>query len=433
MNFPQLWRLRRPLYRFAEGQVYQDKLRGLRKFKPVQFSSVRSPHCLFVFMEQDRELANKLYLALRNGVGTFPGCAVLTGIHLEKTQAEKLLVRSRPGGQAREHFETIARRLQGEGPTVDFGFVIQSREADPRDDPYGASKAAFLQAGVASQYVSYELLGAEQQFRFAMTNIALSFFVKLGGVPWSVVPSRKATSLVIGIGRAETRTTTGNVQFTGFAISVLSDGQYIATDYFPPARSYSEFLTVLQPALTDALTSLLERKSLERLTIHVTRFEKSDLVRVVTQAVESAQDRRGIYVPFEVVRVSPDSEFMVLDLAHPGYVSAEGTVVSLRPSKVLLVTEGREEKAVWHGRKPVSVELTREFRSEGAVDFRDSIADAFALSSVNWRGFNAITQPVSIQYAHLLAEQVAKVASFDPQLAGTAIQSDKLRGIPWFI
>ena len=81
----------------------------------------------------------------------------------------------------------------------------------------------------------------------------------------------------------------------------------------------------------------------------------------------------------------------------------------------------------------MALELTREFHSEGALDFKRTVADAFALSSVNWRGFNAVTQPISIQYAHLLAEQFAKVADFDPQLAGRAIQSDRLRGIPWFI
>jgi len=398
--------------------------------KPVH---VRAPHCLFIFMEHDRERANKLYLALRNGIGSFPGCNRLVGVTLDRPQAERLLIRRRDGHQAQEHYETITRRLES-GPKVDFAFVIQSRLPDPSDDPYGASKAALLHAGVSSQFVSYELMDSEQQFRFAMTNIALSFFVKLGGVPWSVVPPSASASLVIGVGRAETRALDRPTQLTGFAISVLSDGQYIATDYFPPATSYSEFIASLKPALAHALERLLaENTLLDRLTIHVTRFERRDLVTAVREAVESAQDARGVFVPFEIVRVSSDSEFMVVDLSNPGFVSMEGTVVSLRPARALLVTEGRDEKSVWRGRKPVALELTREFHSEGALDFKRTVADAFALSSVNWRGFNAVTQPISIQYAHLLAEQFAKVADFDPQLAGRAIQSDRLRGIPWFI
>ncbi|MFL6246368.1 MAG: Piwi domain-containing protein [Thermoanaerobaculia bacterium] len=382
-------------------------------------------------MEQDRERANKLYLALRNGVGSFPGALSLTGITMERDQAEKLLVPNLPGAQARAHYDAITQRL-AKGK-VDFAFVIQSRNADPRDDPYGASKAALLAAGVASQFVSYELIDSDQQFRYAMTNVALSFFVKLGGVPWSVVPARGSASLVVGIGRAETRTGAGKSRLTGFAISVLSDGQYIATDYFPPAKSYEEFLEVLGPALTNALVELLRDRPLERLTIHVTQFERFDLVKVVGESVQIAQDKSGVYVPFEIVRVTVDSDFMVMDLGHNGYVSAEGTVVSLRPTRALLVTEGRDEKSVWRGRKPVSLELNRENYGGSTIDFRQTVADAFALSAVNLRGVNAVTQPISVQYAQLLAEQVAKVADFDPDLAGTAIQNELLRDVPWFI
>src|SRR6266540_1006837 len=166
MVYPQVWHLERPAYIFGGGNTFPDKLRGLTKFAPVKFSRIRSPHCLFIFMEQDRERANKLYLALRNGIGSFAGCARLTGITLEKSQAEKLLISTRPGKQAREHYDAIVHRLT-RSPQVDFAFVIQSRNADHRDDPYGASKAALLGAGVPSQFVSYELLDADQQFRYA--------------------------------------------------------------------------------------------------------------------------------------------------------------------------------------------------------------------------------------------------------------------------
>src|SRR5438309_9805341 len=112
MRYPNVWTLHRPKYVFGDNQTFADKLRGLTKYQPMKPVHVRAPHCLFIFMEHDRERANKLYLALRNGIGSFPGCNRLVGVTLDRPQAERLLIRRRDGHQAQEHYETITRRLE---------------------------------------------------------------------------------------------------------------------------------------------------------------------------------------------------------------------------------------------------------------------------------------------------------------------------------
>ena len=54
---------------------------------------------------------------------------------------------------------------------------------------------------------------------------------------------------------------------------------------------------------------------------------------------------------------------MVMDLNDTGYVAEEGAVVQSTKRHSLIVMEGRHEKAPWKGRKPVTLEVQREYAS----------------------------------------------------------------------
>lgn len=339
--------------------------------------------------------------------------------------------------QARAFSDAIENRLTSDAEKPDFAFVLYSRQ--PRanvDDPYDFAKAALTKHGIPSQYVSWELLSSPNQFRYAISNIALSFFVKLGGVPWSISLQRKAPTLVLGIGRAEAEDPGSRTRrrLIGFATCTLSNGVYLSTSFFPPANTHKRFLAHLRQGLKETIDRLLrQQKELEKVTIHVTRFERHDTIEVIRDVIKGYEQTREVPIPFELIRLTKDSDFTVFDLSHPGYVSKEGTVVALGPGHALLVTEGRVEKAVWRGRKPVTLEMHREYCSSPTLQFRDTIVDAFYLSSVNWRGFNVITQPISLQYAKLLAEQVAKMSRAEPDICSYIQQYAEFDSIPWFI
>ena len=88
---------------------------------------------------------------------------------------------------------------------------------------------------------------------------------------------------------------------------------------------------------------------------------------------------------------------------------------------------------MWRGRKPVTLEMHREYHSSASLRIRDTVEDAFYLSSVNWRGFNAITQPISLQYAQLLAKQVAKMSTVEPEICNHIRENRAFNAVPWFI
>jgi hypothetical protein len=440
MSFPYVYRLRRPLYSYSEDgeNTDPDKLRGLLRYTPFREAKTKEPSCLFVFMQKDRDHANNLYLTLRNGIARFPGCKQLTGISLERDNVEAVRVPEKSEkDQAQAFFDSIEDRLTSRAEKPDFAFVLHSRQPKPYlQDPYDWAKAALTKHSIPSQYVSWELLDSPNQFRYAISNIALSFFVKLGGVPWSISLEKKAPTLVVGIGRAETEDPTSRTRrrLTGYAICILSNGLYLDTSFFPPAETHNQFLIHLVQGLREALNKLLDsHKDVEKVTIHVSRFERRETIQAVKRVIWEYEQTQQIPIPFEVVRLTEDSSFSVFDLSHPGYVSEEGTIVALGRSHALIVTEGRREKAVWRGRKPVTLEIHREYCSSPSLQIRDTIEDAFHLSSVNWRGFNVITQPISLQYAKLLAQQVAKMSHVEPDICSHIQEHEGFNAIPWFI
>ncbi len=439
MSFPHTYHLKRPLYAFsADGsRTHRDKHRGLLTFSPLQPATTPEPRCLFIFTEDDSDHANRLYLALRNGIARFPGCKRLVGISLEKLNVEPVRVAvslDKPLGAS--FYRAVLDRLEKDGSRPDFAFVIYSKEISSlKDDPYPGAKAALASHGIASQYVSWELLNSEQQFRYAISNLALSFFVKLGGIPWSIALQKREPTLVFGIGHSRTVTPAGVVKLTGFATCVLSNGVYMRTAFFPPATSEDEFLEALRSGLRAALASALKDRTsgLERVTFHVSQFERREVIRTIAETVQEFEQKQGLVIPFELVRLNEDSDFTVIDLSHPGYVSEEGTIVALGAKHALIVTEGRRETDVWRGRKPVTLELKREYASAPQPSLRQTIEDALFLSSVNWRGFNAVTQPITLQYARLLTNLVGKMALCDPSI-GTILQTQhSLNAVPWFI
>ncbi|MBI1878446.1 MAG: hypothetical protein HYR94_09505 [Chloroflexi bacterium] len=440
MNFPFVYRLKRPFYTYTEDGRNRDpdKLRGLLRYTPFKPAPIKEPKCLFVFTQHDRDHANELYLSLRNGIANYPGCKRLTGISLEKENVEAIKVPEvSEENQSRAFFDAIESRLTNSVEKPDFAFILYSKQPKPAtQDPYCGAKTALTKYGIPSQFVSWELLEVSYLFRYAISNIALAFFVKLGGVPWSVSLERRTPTLVFGVGHAEIedRASQTRRRFIGFATCVLSNGLYLNTSFFSPAETYPQFLDNMEIGLREAMRKMIEdHKDIEKVTIHVSRLERHEMIKRARDTIQNYEQTEQIPIPFELVRLSEDSDFSVFDLSHPGYVSEEGTVVALEPNHALLVTEGRREKAIWRGRKPVTLELHREYSSISTLKMRDAIDDSFRLSSINWRGFNAITQPISLEYAKLLAQKVAKMSQVDPNICSYIEQYKSFNTVPWFI
>lgn len=437
MTYPIVLSFERPLYSYsADGtKFFPDKLRGLLRHGPYREAKTTRPSIAFAFVDSDRDYANRLYLSLRNGIRTFPGSERLVRISITRENIHRIPVPAvSPERQARAFHDAICGYLDAHG-RPDFGFILHTKYPQAgTEDPYDWAKAAFTKYGVPTQVVTRELLQSDQQFAFATTNIALAMLVKLGGIPWTLSIRRDAPTLVIGIGRADTRDASdpSGRWLLGYATCVLSSGLYVKTTFFTPACTERDFLVSLEDGLRDVLSGFCRQSELARLTVHVSHFLGHDVYQTIQRTVRSLARAEPV-MPIEVVHVNTDSDFTVLDMADPGYVSPEGTCVVLAPEHFLVVTEGRVEKAVWRGRKPVTLELRRNYKSVSSLSMKETAEDAFWLSGINWRGTNAVSRPISIQYAQLIAQSIVKMAKAVPNIATYIRRQSEMVSAPWFI
>src|SRR5690349_17914567 len=92
MIYPSSQTLTRPSYVFSDDglNTHADKFRGILRYKPLRMPKVADPRCLFIFDVADRDDANRLYMALQNGIGSFPGIRQFIGVNVDRTKLEAL-------------------------------------------------------------------------------------------------------------------------------------------------------------------------------------------------------------------------------------------------------------------------------------------------------------------------------------------------------
>jgi argonaute-like protein implicated in RNA metabolism and viral defense len=424
-------------FAFRDDQSRPDKLRGLVDFGPYRDLST-IPTLGFVFPTEYREEANRLYLALKNGVGSFRGVESTFRFKLSKEQVFQVSGFSISGKKdAASLYEQAIMNweaLQGSKRPDIFIVIHPHTPASEADTPYYACKARLLSEGILSQNVTSDLIRDEDKLHWSAANIALGAFVKLGGVPWIVYAKELDQELVVGLGRSylfdrHTRQTSGYMAFTA-CFSARGQFQFLALADVTDKRE--EYLKLLGKVVSTALARAeAMKRPISSLTLHVPKQMSREEMNVVNSAV-SAHVRENI-LQLVVTKVSEEDTFFAVDSQFKDGVPRRGTVVHLSDRDYLLFTEGRDEKEIWANyRSPVALRVTPLSGARHSVAVRTVLRQVNDLSQVNWRGFNARSKPISIYYGSLIAQLLSHVpASRMKELSSDA--RTLLQERMWFI
>lgn len=428
------WRLRAPRLRFdaafpsrAGALAYQ----GVRAHGPFDSSrvSLGEGALLFVFPQAMQAQARRLAEAWLRGVGSFPGFEAMFRVPVATGQALKSL----PVAADVRHLAAAASAYRD----AIAAWSAQPRESDPllalvlvphserwqTDRPYYEAKAAFANLGIPSQMVTTELIADEGRFQWAVADIALASFAKLGGIPWTVEAPPGDDDLIIGIGRREVGSEGDRRRIFGYAVSFISNGVYRQTWSFTPAADEATYLQRLRDAVQAGLAADLDSQP-RRLVIHLS----SRTGRREIEAVQTAMSNAGVTLPTAFLRLDDSSLWDAADTAEDTWAAPKGLVARLGPRKALLHAE--ELTATGPPDGPLLVELDeRSTVEEGAFD--DLVAQVFRLAHANWRGFNARSKPATLVYGEELAGLVGHLADVDTWNPDR-LRSD-LRNRPWFL
>lgn len=398
-------------YLFSPGDptaVHEDKMRGIIKFGPYR-KVTHTPKIAFVFPEGHRDSANRLYLALRNGIGLFKGLPNVFRLPLEKEQVFPITgftLKSRYDhhDSARRYRDAICNWVQAHNVKPDVFVNLHPRSmAWEEDSEYTATKAALLQEGLLSQNVTFDLLQNATQFEWSAANIALGLFVKLGGIPWAVNRPNSDGEIVIGMGRSESfdPSTRKRKRAIAFITCLQSNGLYQFAHFGRACTEQGDFLRELEATLRQALAKVMSANSdVRSLTLHFPKEFSYD-ERGLCSSV--ASEMKATFQRIEFVKVTQEDRFFALDDEVSDQVPRRGTCIRLNSSDYLLYTEGSEERQTWANRPPSAVRI-RHYRDTATdLNTREVVGQVFDLSLSNWRAFNARSYPVSIFYSSLIS------------------------------
>ncbi|MGO9374078.1 MAG: Piwi domain-containing protein [Syntrophobacteraceae bacterium] len=404
------------IYEFDTSGQCSDfaQYRGIQKYGPLKFSDVKYPRFIFVFDKRDKDLANKLYLSLKNGIGTFPGLKKFFGIEITKEALIGIRVdldtipEHDHESAATAFSSTILNKIIGISKDKDaFAFLIIPKTPyyiDP--SPYYSCKAVLLQNGIPSQGIDRSLIMSEDNFKWAVANIALATFVKLGGLPWRIKAGPKK-DLIMGVGRSDIYDASMNFieRVVGYTILFGPDGTFLSFHVMPPAKR-SDYFESLKSAVELSLRQQLQKDdNIERIVIHFSKRSGKKEISAVESGIRRVF-KDGPILPFILIRISKEDSFQAYDFSHNTKTPLEGTYIKIASQDALVWLEGRPHN------RPISKRPSKPFRIsiEGTNvqvnenDFDLLIKDVYNLAGANWRGFNAKAKPITIYYSQLVAE-----------------------------
>lgn len=415
-----------------------EKFRGLQRHGPYQpLPFEHAPTFAFVFPREFREDALRLYFALRNGIRFFKGFESLFRVPFTKDQVVDISgfsIADAPSvtAQAAAYTNAVECWLESNERRPDL-FVLVHPRTQPwqQESPYYRCKAALLSRGLTSQSVTVDLVRNSREFEWSAANIALASFAKLGGVPWIVDDVDLSNEIVVGMGRADVRDPRSRrpTRFIAFATCVRSNGMFEFVVFGKPTTTTDDYHAALEGVLVDAFQRLESKPARNRsVGLHLPkeygRAEQETIIRA-TQKCDYASA-----FTVETLKVSDEREFFLVDEESNQGIPPRGSYVRISDRDWCVYTEGREDKHAWRDRTPSAIRV-RNFSHEMEDDRRlDCIRQILDLSQVNYRAFNARSQPVSLVYSKLIARTLGQMSSSDAaRLGDVATTASRM----WFL
>jgi hypothetical protein len=402
---------------FRNNVCRPDRFRGLQELGPFQQPpGTGRPTFGFVFPKECRNHANRLFLALKNGLGYFRGVEnafrfslqqnqvfPVTGFSIDKRMSHREI--------AATYANAVLSWTQSNQKPPEMFFVLHPRTPKwEQESPYYLCKALLLQSGILSQNVTLDLIDDSSKLEWSVANIALAAFVKLGGVPWVIGGADAGEDLVIGVGTAHLYDphSRQRSRFIGFATCFSARGLFKFTALAECVQTREQYLQTLRTVVTESLRKAeqLDEK-VTSLTLHVPKEMGHDEMTAIEDGVKAHSSK---YFPqISVLKITDESQLFAIDQSTTEGVPPRGIVIKSSDEDYMLYTEGREEKLTWRYRLPTALRIRPQSGYGSQNRIMEAIRQVYDLSQVNWRGFNAQTRPISILYSGLIAEILSHV------------------------
>jgi len=412
--------LENPFLRFnyaLQTAVSQSTYAGISRFGPYDKDIFPKKEIKIAAISPFNTDMDKFIQAFVEGIGSYPGFRMWFRVDARKPATFSV----EPNLDSyKTTLNNVARQ------DYDMVYVI----IDDRVEStllYPLIKTTLLGNGVPCQVIRSEKASApNDQLQWILANIALSTYAKVGGTPW-VIAARDRPEIVLGMSRALDRT---KKVIVGFTTIFKHNGDFILSYSKSPVTTWEEYEEGIENLVCEAISEYGRKE--ENPTSLVFHFHKRTGAKEI-DAVKNAIESLGADIKFALLHLNTYSSYRVFDESDFTYVPLSGLMVRLSSRQALLVTDGRKAfvKRPFIG-TPGVLEITMD--KESTLDFREFprlVEQIYYFSYVNWRGFNARTIPVTINYPYLIARLVSGLESIKEW--NSIVTNGKLIDKAWFL
>jgi hypothetical protein len=355
---------------------------------------------------------------LQKGDGpNFPGFATLFRVQLTFDSPHEEVIR---GAETTLEFQRAATRLVSRD--CDLVFIVGIR---PGSGVYQICKSTLLLNGVPCQALTTSRFNVSNQRPWILGNIALASYAKVGGTPWVVADTQPRHELVMGVSQAKD----ANERFVvGFVTFFNQDGDFLFLNSQTPVVQWVDYVRSLERMVVDAYHDYQERSGTpQSLVVHFHKRPGKDEVEAVSRALQHL----GVTIPFALVHLNEFSLFRAFDTTHNTCVPQSGLQVDLRRRRAFLLLDGLEQGKRNRRGVPNVWDISLDRRSTMDVEeFPRLVQQIHRFARVNWRGFNARSTPVTMNYSKLICDLVLEIGL---DAWNGIVTNGRLREKSWFL
>jgi len=418
-------------YMVGSSSQAKSQFLGIRSHGPYRRMDEKVRY-LFLFSERTRSLAREIYLGLVGKLypGQFSGLQDMFSLPIHKDIVEHKVIETFDS-DALVDVETKIKEIRRLYPDMKIMLIAVIPKGfkgiENTFNVYGHLKLIALRNESYCQFVTEDTFFKKDQLKWAVSNIALQIFCKLGGAPWLVKPA-KNNCLIFGIGSVQQKVEDSTIRYTAYTICLDSSGDF---KYIKPLSNSPNEITYLERLklnLSQVLLSELCDKY-KSFVLHLPYKISRKEINVIKEVVGHVKGTNE----FEVIVVRINTKHKFLGFSdHNTCIPYESSYVQLSNSEFLIWSEGlKYGNKILH--KRVSEPLYVDFImcQEDWVTKKECLQDILNLSGANWRGFNSKAQPISILYSRLIAKFMKEFSNSENVETINMVSAESKA--PWFL
>ncbi|QQR75624.1 MAG: stem cell self-renewal protein Piwi domain-containing protein [Holophagales bacterium] len=440
--------MQKPVFVFSDNGEADWAERGLSHYGPYTKRTFdrNDPSICVICAQHDKGRVEQFVRKLLKGIATSKYFrSGLEGKFALGTSRVEVFVTAADSVEAYQvAIETAIRKKAEDGGRWDLA-LVQVRQSfkklEATRNPYYLGKSLFLLHQVPVQDFTIELLSqSDYLLGYALNNMGLACYAKMGGVPWLLKSSPTLShELVVGIGSASIGQERGadNQRIMGITTVFSGDGSYIVSST-SKAVVPEAYCNALKVVLGETIEKIQKRMNWQRgdtirLIFHaqVKKFNREEI-----EAVRAVIDRyRDYQVEYAFLKISEDHGLHMFDSATAGerkgkLAPPRGRTLRLSRHEVLVYLIGQRELRQDTDGHPRGVIL--DVHKESTFkDIKYLSSQLYSFASHSWRSYFPNPMPVTISYSDLIARSLGWLN----QLPGwnDSVMIGKMGQSQWFL